>query len=109
MDPVQLMMLALGLIGIGYGGFVFYKGHLEIYHVRRGEFLLYTGPAAQFVGGGIAVAGLGSAVLGVAGFSTIPIMIGLLCSTAYFVSRYMANRLQAGSSDFSLPDKDRTQ
>lgn len=106
MDFVQIIMLVGGVIGIGYGGYVLYKGHLEIYHVRSGEFRLYTGQAAQFIGGGIALAGVGSAILGLAGFTPVAILIGLLCSAGYFVSRSLANRLQASSSDFSLPGKD---
>lgn len=109
MDFVQFIMLGGGLIGIGYGVFVISRGHLEIYHVRSGEFLLYTGQSAQLIGLGIAVAGLGAALLGGIGFTPFAMFIGILCSAVYFISRSAANQLQADDTDFSVPSKDRSR
>lgn len=98
-----LVFILSGTIGIAYGLKIVIDQRAQIY--RRGEIQLYEGKAAQAIGSGLAVAGLGAVALGSLGFSAATMIFGILCSAAFFVGRSYADRLQSQNSDFALPSQ----
>ena len=104
MSFIALLMVVSGSIGFGYGLSIILKQRVKIYQRRTGAFLEYEGRAAQILGGGIAAAGIGAFALGAFGFQPMVMVFGILCSGFYFVSRSIADRVQA-PKDFVVPSQ----
>lgn len=104
MNFIEVLMAASGAIGLGYGISVILKQQIELYRRRRGTFQKFEGKAAQILGAGIAVAGLGAMSLGVIGIQPVTMVFGIFCSALYFLSLYVADRADS-TTDFVVPSK----
>ena len=98
-----LIFILSGTLGIAYGLNIVVRQRAEIY--QKGQINLYEGRAAQALGSGLAITGLGAVAMGSLQFAPASIIFGILCSSAFFVGRAMANRLQAQAVELSLPSK----
>jgi hypothetical protein len=103
MAILYLILILTGTIGIAYGLNIVVQKRAEIY--RKGEIQRYEGKAAQALGSGLSITGLGVVALGSLGFHPAVIFFGILCSGAFFVGRSIADRIQAENNGLSLPSQ----
>lgn len=79
----------IGVFGLGYGLLIMARGQAQVY--RGGEVRQYRGKAALAVGAGTTLAGFGLVLIGLYGFTMVP--LGLAGAVAYFVLSRLADRM----------------
>lgn len=93
MGLLFLAFILVGTLMLAYGLSIVVRQEAEIY--IKGEFRRYEGRAAQLLGGGLAITGLGAIAMGSFQFAPAAMVFGIMSSGAFFIGRAMANRLQA--------------
>lgn len=91
MGFVQILMLALGCVGLGAGVYMIWKREAKVYF--QGEIRHFWGRSAQIIGIGLVIPGLGALALGIWGFQPAVMAFGILCSGVFFAARTIANRM----------------
>ncbi len=85
---ILMLILVLGIGVTAYGLRIILKKSANIY--RQGQMHQYDGQAAQLVGIGTALAGLGMVLVGLLGWGML--LFGLIGATLYFVMVNLADR-----------------
>lgn len=104
MTFIYWLFIITGALGAAYGVNVILKQRVEIFH--RQAIRLYQGRAAQLIGLGFLLAGIGATVIGSAGFTPLAIGVGIVCSLSYLGLRTLADQIaEKESAALSLPSQ----